>query len=226
MYKVEIMIITIDGPAGTGKTTIARSIAGKLKFSYFDTGAMYRILTYQIGKKSVDLHDQERLSALLEAFKFDVQDVDQEKRYFLEGEDVTELIRTPQITQRVSRVAAHPEVRRAVLSIQREFGRGKNAVFEGRDMGTVVFPKAELKIFLTARPAVRAERRYQEFKKKGVLTERETVLQEILERDHLDSTRQISPLKQAEDAHLIDTSDLTIEQVLYQILRYVNSVGL
>jgi CMP/dCMP kinase len=122
------------------------------------------------------------------------------------------------VTQRVSEVSAHPAVRHALVAIQREFGEGKNAVFEGRDMGTVVFPKADFKFFLTARPAVRAERRYLEFKQKKMPTTSEEVLQALLERDHFDSTREISPLKQAEDAHLIDTSDITIEEVIDQIL--------
>jgi CMP/dCMP kinase len=212
------MIVTIDGPAGTGKTTIARLIAEKLKFQYFDTGAMYRALTYQIGKAQVDLGNQEMLGPFLEHFRFDIRDVGKQKRYFADGEDITEVIRTPQVTQKVSEVAAHPDVRKALVTIQREFGKGKNAVFEGRDMGSVVFPKAELKIFLTARPAVRAERRYLEFKEKKMPATQEEVLQELLERDHFDSTREISPLKQAEDAHLIDTSDLSIEQVINQIL--------
>jgi len=219
------MIITIDGPAGTGKTTIARAVAEKLKFNYFDTGAMYRALTYRINKEKIELHDQNTLSAFLVSFKFEIRDVGKEKRYFVEDKDVTDLIRTPQVTQAVSRVSAHPEVRKALVAIQREFGKNKNAVFEGRDMGTVVFPKAEVKIFLTARPAVRAERRYLEFKEKKIPATQEEVLQELLERDHFDSTREIAPLQRAEDAHLIDTSDFTIEQVTDQILTYIGKAA-
>lgn len=125
------------------------------------------------------------------------------------------------MTQKVSEVSAHPEVRAVLVALQREFGKGKNAVFEGRDMGSIVFPMAEVKIFLTARPAVKAERRYREFKEKKMPITQEEVFQALTERDHFDSKREFSPLKQAEDAHVIDTSDLTIEQVIDQILGCV-----
>lgn len=215
------MIITIDGPAGTGKTTIARHLAEKLNFKYFDTGAMYRALTYCVLKDHVDLYDKEKLLAFLASFQFDMREVGKEKRYFVDGEDVTDFIRTHEVTQKVSEVSAHPEIRKSLVTIQREFGKAKNAVFEGRDMGTIVFPKADVKIFLTARPAVRAMRRYLEFKEKKMPSTHEEVLKELLERDHFDSTREIAPLKQAEDAHLIDTSDLTIEEVINQILAKI-----
>lgn len=215
------MIVTIDGPAGTGKTTVARLVAEKLKFRYFDTGAMYRALTFQLLKDYVDVSDQQLLTTYLENFQFEVREVGKEKRYLVRGEDVTDFIRTPQVTQKVSEVSALPAVRKALITIQRGFGTGKNAVFEGRDMGTVVFPQAELKIFLTARPAVRAERRYLEFKASKMPTTQEEVLSELSSRDHFDSTRETSPLKQAEDAHLIDTSDMTIEQVINLILTLV-----
>ena len=215
------MIITIDGTAGTGKTTIARYIAEKLDYRYFDTGAMYRALTYRIMQEKVAIHDKEKLRAFLEGFRFEIQEKEEEKRYFVGSEDVTEVIRTPEVTRAVSEVAAHVEIRQALVAIQREFGVGKNAVFEGRDMGTVVFPNADVKIFLVARPPVRAARRYLELKEKKMPTTEQEVLEMLLERDHLDSTREASPLKQAEDAHLIDTSDLTIEQVIDRILALI-----
>ena len=215
------MIITIDGPAGTGKTTIAKILAQKLKFNYFDTGAMYRALTYRIHKEKIGLEDTQRLGVFLKNFNFDIVERGGEKRYFVEGEDVTEAIRSPEVTQKVSEVSAHPEVRAVLVALQREFGKGKNAVFEGRDMGSIVFPMAEVKIFLTARPAVKAERRYREFKEKKMPITQEEVFQALTERDHFDSKREFSPLKQAEDAHVIDTSDLTIEQVIDQILGCV-----
>lgn len=215
------MIITIDGPAGTGKTTIARRVAEKLGYAYFDTGAMYRAVTVLIKQKGINLQDQITLQSLLEKVNFEIQSVKGEKRYFIEGNDVTEVIRTPDVTRQVSEVSALPPVRKALVSIQRKFGEKKNSVFEGRDMGTVVFPSADVKIFLTARPAVRAERRYLELKGKHQDLKETEVLNEILQRDQLDSNREISPLKQADDAALIDTSDLTVDQVVEQILALI-----
>lgn len=214
------MIITIDGPAGTGKTTVARKVAEKLGFSYFDTGAMYRAITYCILKKKIDLNDSDQIAALLESFRFDIRTLGNEQHYFAEGEDVTKLIRSQEVTRFVSEVSANAAIRASLVRVQREFGKDKNSVFEGRDMGTVVFPHAKVKFFLTARPAVRAERRYLELKDKSSLTEEE-VFQELLERDHFDSTREISPLKQAEDAYLVDTSDLSLEQVIDRVIAQI-----
>lgn len=217
------MIITIDGPAGTGKTTIARKLAGRLNYNYFDTGAMYRALTHRVIQHKIDIQDTKALVPFLADFRFDILDVAGQKHYYVDGEDVTEMIRTQEVTQKVSEVSANGAVRSALVGIQRKFGKGKNAVFEGRDMGTVVFPKAEYKIFLTACPTVRAERRYLELKEKKMsvpLNEQE-ILKDMTIRDHLDSTREISPLKQADDAYLIDTSDLSIEQVVELILAHV-----
>jgi CMP/dCMP kinase len=215
------MIITIDGPAGTGKTTIARMLAERLKFAYFDTGAMYRALTYYLSKQQVELKDEEKLSTLLKNFQFEIREMGKEKRYFVFEKDVTELIRTEEITRKVSEIAALPAVREALVAIQREYGKKKNAIFEGRDMGTIVFPKADVKIFLTARASVRAERRYFEFKEKNHPVKEQQVLKDILERDQFDASRLVSPLKQAEDAHLIDTSDLTVDQVIEKMLTFI-----
>lgn len=216
------MIITIDGPAGTGKTTIAKKVAEKLGFQYFDTGAMYRAVTYKILKDKVDLSDQPKVKNLLEQFHYDIKHEGPSKQYFVEGVDVTEVIRMPEITKNVSAVSAIPEVRESLVKIQRHFGKVENSVFEGRDMGTIVFPQAEVKIFLTARPAVRAERRYQEIKDKIPGSTQEDIMREILERDNFDTSREISPLKQAADAHLIDTSDLTEEEVVAQVVSLIS----
>lgn len=217
------MIVTIDGPAGTGKTTIARCVADKLGYDYFDTGAMYRAVTYQILQNKLDLNNSDELKTLLENFSFEIRSANHEKRYFVGEEDVTETIRSPAVTNYVSEVSANPAIRQALVRVQREFGTRKKVVFEGRDMGTVVFPKADVKIFLTARPAVRAERRYLELKEKNALTTEEEVMKELLERDHFDSTREVSPLIQAEDAHLLDTSDLTLEQVIDRVMALIPS---
>lgn len=214
------MIITIDGPAGTGKTTIARELAHRVQFHYFDTGAMYRALTYCLIKNQIEISNEngEALHKILKDFQFDIKDLGREKRYYVSHEDVTDVIRSREVTQKVSEISALGAVREAMVAIQREFGKGKHAIFEGRDMGTVVFPDADMKIFLTARPAVRARRRYLELEAKKMPINQEEVLQEMIERDHFDSTREISPLKQAPDAFVIDTSDLTIEQILESIL--------
>lgn len=215
------MIIAIDGPAGTGKTTVARRVAERLGFQYFDTGAMYRAVTYLLLKKNISCKDEERILSCLEDFQFVIRVESNQKRYFVNTEDVTEAIRSKEVTRKVSEVAALPSIRQALVSIQRKFAEKGDAVFEGRDMGTVVFPDAELKIFLTARPTIRAERRYLEVKDKMEGMSKEEVLREIMERDRLDSSREASPLKQAEDAQLIDTSDLTINEVVERIISLI-----
>ena len=211
------VIVTIDGPAGTGKTTIARKLAERLHFSYFDTGAMYRAVTYGVTKNRIALDNREELTAFLKSFQFSIR----ERRYFVAEEDVTEIIRSQEITQKVSEVSALGEVREAMMGLQREFAKKAHAVFEGRDMGTVVFPQAEKKIFLTARPAVRAERRYLELKASDKPADQETVFDELMVRDHIDSNRELAPLKPASDAHIVDTSDLSIDEVVDQILAIV-----
>ncbi len=217
------MIVTIDGPAGTGKTTIARSVAEKLGYDYFDTGAMYRAVTYKVLQNKIDLSNPEQLTPFLESFNFEIRSKNSTKRYFVDGEDITETIRSADVTSHVSEVSANATIRQALVRVQREFGAVKKAVFEGRDMGTIVFPKADVKIFLTARPSVRAERRYLELKDSNAQTTEEKVMQGLLERDHFDSTREVSPLVQAEDAHLVDTSDLTLEQVIERVMALIPS---
>lgn len=215
------MIITIDGPAGTGKTTVAQKVAEELGFTYIDTGAMYRALTYLLMKQNIDPSFRGNLKQILSEFSFEIREAKGKRRYFVDGEDVTDAIRSPEVTQKVSEVSAIEEVRKRLVSLQRELGKKKNAVFEGRDLGSVVFPDADAKFFLTASPRVRAQRRYREFaeKRKGI-TEDE-VLKEIIARDTLDTKRAISPLIQPKDAHVIDTSDLTIEQVVEQVLSLI-----
>lgn len=222
------MIITIDGPVATGKSTIAKKLALALGYIYFDTGAMYRALTYGMLKHQINIHDEEQVKEFLKNFNFDIKVRHGEKRYFVDDEDVTEKIRMDDVTSQVSEVSAHFLVREKLVAIQRELAMGVNAVFEGRDMGSVVFPNATLKIFLTGRPDVRAKRRFDELVAKfpeatSTLT-MDKVLKDLAKRDAYDSTRSISPLKQAEDAYLIDTSDLTPDEVVLKILEYKDTI--
>jgi len=220
------MIIVIDGPAGTGKSTVAKKIAERLGFTFFDTGAMYRSVAWFVLKEKIDPSDREKVRLLLPNFRYEIRtDAEGERRYFVCGTDVTREIREPQIASAASQVGTISEVREAMVEIQRKFGHECNAVFEGRDMGTVVFPDADLKVFLTARADVRARRRYDEllarFPDTAHSFEFGQILQEIQERDLTDSTRVISPLKQAPDARLVDTSDLSADEVVERILAWV-----
>ena len=218
------MIIAIDGPSGTGKSTIAKKIAKELGFVFFDTGSTYRSLAWWLQKEGVDPADEAGIAKRLPDFQYEsVQEENGDKRYLVQGEDVTEAIRSPGISALASQIATQAAIRQAMTEIQRNFGKKGNAVFEGRDMGTVVFPNAELKIFLTAKPEVRARRRYDElllkFPEIADSLRFDQILKEIEARDHNDTTREISPLKQAPDAILVDTSDLTIDQVTRKILQ-------
>ena len=217
------MIITLDGPSGTGKSTIARLVAGRLGLSYFDTGAMYRAFAWFLLNRKIDIADLEAIETALPAFKFIVQDLPSGKRYFVGNIDVSEQIRSKEITDIVSPVSALKAVRSLLSQTQREYGAKGNALFEGRDLGTVIFPQAEIKIFLTARAEVRARRRYKELltKNPNLDLSEESILEAINKRDEFDSTREIAPLKCPPDAHVVDTSDLSIDQVVEEILKYV-----
>ncbi|WP_042282222.1 (d)CMP kinase [Candidatus Protochlamydia sp. R18] len=222
------MIITIDGPVATGKSTIAKKLAESIGFIFFDTGAMYRALTFGILKNQIDLSDPDTLQNYLDHFQFDIKVIHHDRHYFVDKEDVSKLIRGKEVTSSVSKVSAIKAVREKLMAIQRELAEGVNAVFEGRDMGTVVFPNATIKIFLTGRNDVRAKRRYDELTSKFPEETKELTLEKCLEeitkRDNYDSTREYSPLCQAEDAFVIDTSDLSIDEVVYKILEYKDTI--
>lgn len=218
------MIITIDGPSGTGKSTVAKGVAKRLGFTFFDTGAMYRAVAWKVLQEKVDPSDQKKVSEIVPHFQFHIETDEQGDRHYFVGKDeVTKEIRSQQISSTASQIAVYPEVRKELVKIQRKFGYNTDAVFEGRDMGTVVFPDADLKIFLTAKPRVRAERRYKELLTKfpdlAETLNFNQILQEIEQRDKTDTERAISPLKQAKDAILIDTSFLSAEEVIAKIIQ-------
>lgn len=217
------MIIVIDGAVATGKSTVAKKLAKALGYIYFDTGAMYRALTYGILKHEIDIRSEEALKSYLDQFDLNIKMKLGDKYYFVDGEDVTDKIRSEAVTSKVSEVSAIPLVREKLVALQREMAQGVNAVFEGRDMGTVVFPNADLKIFLTGDPKVRAERRYAElltkFPELKETLSFEKCLNDINRRDELDSTRAVSPLKEAEDAFTVDTTNLSPDEVVYRILE-------
>jgi cytidylate kinase len=222
------MIITIDGPVATGKSTIAKKLAEAMGFIFFDTGAMYRALTYSILKHQINVDNSEQLANFLKTFEFDIKVSRRERRYFVEGEDITQKIRGQEVTSAVSKVSAKKEVRDKLVAIQRELAIGVNAVFEGRDMGTVVFPDAGLKVYLTGRDDVRARRRYEElvskYPEEAKNVTYEQCLEEIMKRDNYDSNRENSPLRQSDEAVVVDTSDLTIDEIVFKILEHKDSI--
>ena len=215
------MIIVIDGPAGTGKSSVAQRIADSWNIAYIDTGAMYRMLTLFCIQKEIDIYDEHSLKEVLDSFVFDIAIVNGKQAYFLGDEDVTEKIRSLEVSKKVSHVSELSEVRKKLVVYQRKAAQKGSCVFEGRDMGTVVFPDADIKVFLTASSEVRAERRFKESQGKGVCYEE--VLENIIERDSIDMKREISPLMQAEDAILIDTTNYSIEDVVDSINKLVSS---
>ena len=216
------MIITIDGPAGSGKSTIAKMIAKELGFTYIDTGAMYRAVALKIKRSGVDPDDPLSVVKVLQSTQIDLIPSENGVKVFLDGEDVSGLIRTEEIGKLASKIARHPQVRKILVRMQRKLGeKAKNAVLEGRDTGTVIFPDADIKFFFTASPEVRAERRFKELKEKGINVSYSDILKEIKERDRLDETREDSPLKPAEDAVVIDTTGKSLHQVFREVLQII-----
>jgi cytidylate kinase len=218
-----MIVITIDGPSGTGKTTVAKLVAERLEFAYFDTGAMYRALTWSILQRKISLLEDRSVQASLDQFDFRILDEKGKKHYFVGKADVTEAIRTPEVTREVSAVAALKLVRDNLLSLQHKFAKDQHAVFEGRDLGTVVFPKAQFKVFLTADSKVRAERRLQEMLTRNPqaaegLTH-EAVLEALMRRDAQDSEREIAPLRCPPEAFIVDTTCLSIEETVRAVVN-------
>ncbi|HYH02153.1 MAG TPA: (d)CMP kinase [Bacillota bacterium] len=221
--------IALDGPAGSGKSTIAKLVAHQLNYTYIDTGAMYRAITLKALRQSVDLNVPEQLTRLAEQTAIDLQYQSTGDglilRVILDGEDVSEAIRSLEVTNNVSVVAAVAGVRVALVKLQQQMAREGGVVMDGRDIGTVVLPDADLKVFLTASVAERGKRRWLELQAKGVLVELEDLIQQIERRDYFDSHRETDPLRQAPDALLLDTTDLTIDQVVRQIMDLALAKG-
>jgi CMP/dCMP kinase len=221
-----VTVVTIDGPTSSGKGTISRMVAARLQWHLLDSGALYRLVALsgeQLGLKPDDIPGHVRVAEALDAAFGAVQD---EEQIWLAGADVTARVRTAGAGMGASRVAAWPEVRRALLERQRRFAREPGLVADGRDMGTVVFPEAPLKVFLTASPEERARRRHKQLKDKGSGVSLAALSREIADRDLRDSTRAVAPLRPASDAHVIDSTDLSIQDVVDQVLALGRSRSL
>ena len=214
--------IAIDGPAGAGKSTIAKRLAKELGYYYVDTGAIYRTVAYFMDLIGISPKDVDGVTRYINEVTVEIEyDEDGSQHMFMNEADVTDDIRTPDISQKASLISAHAVVRDMLLDMQRDVAKKHNVIMDGRDIGTVVLPKAQVKIFLTASAEVRAQRRHLELQAKGSKDSYEKVLADIKQRDHQDSTRAIAPLKQAHDAVLVDTSGMDVEAVVAQIRRIV-----
>ncbi|MEX1138754.1 MAG: (d)CMP kinase [Bacteroidota bacterium] len=218
------IVIAIDGPAASGKSTTARLVAEKLGYLHLDTGAMYRAITLRALREKVPVQDGQRMGTLARDTKIRLKRTANGNRVFLQDEDVTEEIRTPDVSRHVSAVSSHPAVRTVLVEQQRHLARDGGVVLEGRDIGTVVFPSADLKIFMVAEISERARRRRKDLAKTGVQVDDETIAKEINNRDALDSTREASPMKKALDALELDTSGLTIDEQVEFIVKKAKEI--
>ncbi|MDA1948855.1 (d)CMP kinase [Bacillus cereus] len=216
--------IAIDGPAAAGKSTVAKVVAKELSYVYIDTGAMYRTLTYAALEQKVDIENEEQLMEVVKNVNIEFQQGENTQLVFLNGQDVSEVIRTPDVTNRVSIVAKHRLVREEMVRRQQELAKKGGVVMDGRDIGTHVLPDAEVKIFMLASVEERAERRHLENLNKGFDSNLEQLKEEIAHRDKLDSEREVSPLKKADDALELDTTSLSIEEVVQKIMSIVSGV--
>lgn len=215
--------IAIDGPAGAGKSTIAKQVARRENLVYIDTGAMYRAMSLLMLQNGIPLNDAEKIGQECSRAQIDISYENGEQAVFLNGENVDAFLREERVGNAASAVSAVPRVRERLVQLQRELAESADVVMDGRDIGTVVLPDADLKIFLTASSRVRAERRYRELQEKGIEADLKTIQRDIEERDHRDMTRETSPLRQAEDAVVIDSSMMTVDEVIQNILDLIQS---
>lgn len=213
--------VAVDGPAGAGKSTIARRVAAALSYIYVDTGALYRTVAFSLLEGGVDISDSAKVEEALPGISVDIRYVDGEQRMLLSGADVSGRIRTPEVSMAASTVSAQPAVRAFLLEMQRSLARSHNVVMDGRDIGTVVLPDAAVKIFLTAAAEERATRRWRELREKGELVEFEAVLADLEKRDYQDSHRAVAPLRPADDAVTVDTTGLSLEQSVEAVLSVI-----
>ncbi|MCD7756300.1 MAG: (d)CMP kinase [Firmicutes bacterium] len=214
--------IAIDGPAGAGKSTIARTLAKELSFCYVDTGAIYRTVAYFMDLLGISPKDVDGVNRYIDELTIGIEyDEDGVQHMIMNGMDVTSDIRTPEISQKASQVSAHRVVREVLLDMQRELARQHNVVMDGRDIGTVVLPRADVKIFLTAEPEIRAQRRTQELKDKGEKADYSQILRQIRQRDEQDTHRAIAPLKMAKDSIAVDTTHMSPEEAAAEVRRIV-----
>lgn len=213
--------IAIDGPGGAGKSTIAKLVGNELGLEYIDTGAMYRAIGLKLNREGIAPEDVEAIHNILSKTSIDFV----EGKIILDGDDVSDIIRTQEISKLASTYSQIPEVRTKLVDIQRRIAEGKSVIMDGRDIGTNVLVNAELKIFLTADPMIRARRRYEQLKAKGVNAVLDHIYEEIKDRDYQDMNRTINPLVQAEDANLVDTSDMSIKDVVNSIVSMASKIS-
>jgi len=224
---IDMTAIAIDGPAGAGKSTVARSVAKELGFIYVDTGALYRTIGLFAARGGIDVTDEAALGPRLSEVAVELRYQAGEQRILLNGEDVSEAIRSPEISLAASQVSALGSVRAFLLQLQRDMAERCNVIMDGRDIGTVVLPDAQIKIYLTASPEARARRRCDEYLAKGEKVQYNKVLEDMRQRDHDDSHREIAPLRQAEDAVLLDTSDCaTVQQSIALVRDFLRKRGI
>lgn len=218
--------IAIDGPAGAGKSTIAKAVSAELGFVYVDTGAMYRAMALYFLQKGIGADDEKAISEAVKTVGVTISYEDGAQQVILNGENVSGLIRTEEVSKMASAVSVYAPVREKLVELQKELARNENVIMDGRDIGTCVLPEADLKIYLTAGTLVRAKRRYEELTARGEVCSLAEIEKEIEERDYRDMHREISPLRQAEDAVLVDTSELGIDEVIRQILSLAEERGI